>query len=103
MKWLLLGGIRLYWILWPTHERRRCVFRESCSRHVYRVCAAHGIGAGLGAWRVRYRQCRPGYAVFASPDGLRLRLADGSHLLARDADPEIVRVHSMKKLSALLR
>ena len=88
MTWLLLGGIRLYWILRPI-QCRRCVFKESCSRHVYRVTESFGLGAGVGALYSRYRQCRPGYVVCASADGLCLRLADGSYLLEDYANPEV--------------
>lgn len=68
MSVLLRLAIRLYWLL-PESRRRRCLFRESCSRHVYRLAGEKGFRAALAAFRVRSRQCRPGYAFYRSEAG----------------------------------
>lgn len=63
MTRLLLLGIRLYWKLWPERFRRSCLFRESCSKYVYRVTAHTGASAGFAALLERARRCRGGYSV----------------------------------------
>lgn len=91
MKWSLLLPIRLYWFAWPVRWNRGCLFRETCSHHVYRVTQERGASQGLLALFSRHRQCRPGYSVCASPHGYYLRLADGVHLPEGDADPALFR------------
>jgi hypothetical protein len=46
------------------------LFRESCSRHVYRCTTEQGLIAGLKALRGRLRCCRPGCRVLP-PSALR--------------------------------
>lgn len=90
MKGLLLLAIRAYWKVWPKHWNRGCIFRESCSRHVYRETSESGVRVGLRSLITRSRQCRPGYYVWPVGDALYLKLADSSLLAEGDAAPEIL-------------
>ncbi|HVW96607.1 MAG TPA: membrane protein insertion efficiency factor YidD [Mucilaginibacter sp.] len=65
---LLRFIIRIYWLL-PSGWRRGCVFKESCSRYVYRITTEQGFGAGMRALQKRYRCCRPGYSHYQTDDG----------------------------------
>lgn len=78
MRWLLLAAIHLYWLAWPQHRRRQCLFDESCSRFVYRRCQAFGAWAGIVALRHRLRQCRPGYVGLDDERGRHLQAVDGT-------------------------
>ena len=90
VKVLLLLAIRVYWIAWPAARRRRCLYRESCSRYVHRIAAAEGLGAGLRALRCRVRTCRPGYAIVRYGEQTWLALADGSFLEVEDVAPRLL-------------
>lgn len=68
MNYLLMFFIRVYWCL-PKRYRRKCLFKESCSRHVYFVTRRDGFKKGINALQKRWRQCRPGYAVYIGPEG----------------------------------
>ena len=70
---------------------RGCLFKESCSRCVYRVTVTLGLRQGIRVLYSRYRQCRPGYSICTASDGLRIQLADGTCLTESEADPEIFR------------
>jgi putative component of membrane protein insertase Oxa1/YidC/SpoIIIJ protein YidD len=87
---VLLLAIEAYWIACPAAWRRRCLYRESCSRHVHRVTAAEGLAAGLRALRQRFRTCRPGYALVTWKGRTWLSLADGSFLDAEQAAPRLL-------------
>lgn len=80
VKHFLLSAIRLYWRVWPTRLARTCVFRESCSRHVFRVTQEHGLWKGLQALAKRHRCCRAGYRFTTRDGGIGLVLADGSFI-----------------------
>lgn len=90
MRLLLLLGIRLYWRLWPEQLRRSCLFRESCSRYVYRVTAHAGASAGFAALWERARRCRGGYRVETHAGHLVVRLVDGSILSEPEASPSLL-------------
>jgi putative component of membrane protein insertase Oxa1/YidC/SpoIIIJ protein YidD len=81
MRRLFLLAIKSYWRLVPPRRRRQCVFRESCSRHVYRIVRDEGAIRGMIAFARRLRRCRHGYSVVLdeqlTPSFL---LADGSTL-----------------------
>ncbi len=85
----LLLLIRLYWALWPPRARRACLFRQSCSRHVYRTTRRHGLRAGWAALARRYGQCRPGALGFQHPlsGAWHLLLADGTQLPVAEVAP----------------
>ncbi|MSU63552.1 MAG: membrane protein insertion efficiency factor YidD [Pedosphaera sp.] len=88
MRSLLLSAIRLYWAFWPRCWNRGCLYRETCSHYVHRVCSNHGFRAGVRALRDRVRTCRPGYGVTSNGSCIGLLLSDGSflpgHLVAKD-------------------
>jgi putative component of membrane protein insertase Oxa1/YidC/SpoIIIJ protein YidD len=67
MKYLLLLLIRLYWLL-PKAWRRRCIFKCTCSHYVFQITRQYGFIAGIKALRKRYKQCRPGYNLYQTPD-----------------------------------
>jgi uncharacterized protein len=79
MRHLLLIVIRVYWFSIPEHRRRPCLFKESCSHHVYRITSENGIIDGLKALKKRFRQCRPGYTLYKieTEDSFELRFKDG--------------------------
>ena len=80
MKYLLLALIRAYWSLWPRHLNRDCIYKETCSHHVYRITYKLGFFAGFRALQQRIRTCRPGYNATTSNGELGLILRDGSFL-----------------------
>jgi uncharacterized protein len=90
MRWLLLGTIRIYWLVAPAWLRRRCIFRVTCSRHVYDVTQARGFRAGLRSLVQRGRQCRPGYSVEFHAGQFRVRLRDGSVIGAEAVADDVV-------------
>ncbi len=63
----LLWVIRCYWRLVPDDQRRPCIFKVSCSKHVYQVALNKGLLAGLRALRFRIINCRNGYHLFEDP------------------------------------
>jgi putative component of membrane protein insertase Oxa1/YidC/SpoIIIJ protein YidD len=66
MRGVLLFLIRQYWRVSVALPRRNCLFRETCSRHVYRVTSEEGVIPGIRALAVRVRRCRGGYAIVAN-------------------------------------
>ncbi len=67
MKYLLILLIRLYWLI-PKRWRRKCIFKESCSLHVYSTTKEQGFIKGLKALKIRFRQCRPNYSFYTTED-----------------------------------
>ncbi|MFM5893100.1 MAG: hypothetical protein ACKOQM_01525 [Novosphingobium sp.] len=83
MRWMIRAIIRTYWLLIPAYRRRKCLFKESCSRHVYRETDA-GFHDAIRAFRYRFGACRPGYVRLETKD------ADGTALFMM-RDGSIVR------------
>ncbi len=80
MKWLLLLTIRAYWVIWPTQWKRKCLFKESCSRYVYRITLTSGMTSGIKALIRRSRVCRPGYKIHATKGNLSIQFPDGTEI-----------------------
>ena len=69
MKWVLLNVIHFYWQLRFLRKRRTCLFKESCSHHVYRITHDSGFKAGVVALGYRISSCRPGYTFETDEEG----------------------------------
>jgi hypothetical protein len=82
--------VRLYWRFWPRPWKRSCIFRESCSQHVYRVAARSGEFAAIRALLARIRTCRPGYRLSVTDGRVGLVLANGVTLEEFEIAPELV-------------
>nr|WP_315027605.1 membrane protein insertion efficiency factor YidD [uncultured Chryseobacterium sp.] len=67
MKKLLILIIKLYWATIPAHKRRQCLFKTSCSQHVYAQAMAGGLFKGLKALKYRYENCRSSAALIQNP------------------------------------
>jgi len=76
MKYLLIAIIKIYWYL-PKTTQRKCLFKESCSHHVYKVTYKGGLILGIKTLAKRIRQCRPGYSIFIVDGNNFMRLASG--------------------------
>lgn len=90
MRRLVLVAIRLYWRYWPKSARRKCIFRETCSHHIYHITRTQGAVAGIRAMMDRLRKCRPGFKVYSKDGRLRVRLADGSSIDESEAAPYVL-------------
>jgi putative component of membrane protein insertase Oxa1/YidC/SpoIIIJ protein YidD len=78
MKWTFLIIIKLYWVIVPEKKRRSCLFKESCSHHVYRHIVEGGFFKGLSALKRRIKKCRKGYQLYSGLSGFEIELADGT-------------------------
>jgi uncharacterized protein len=67
IRQILLWLISVYWLS-PVRWRRRCLFNVSCSHHIYTVIQTAGVTQAMKEFFKRYRQCRPGYAIYVSDD-----------------------------------
>ncbi|MGN7865742.1 membrane protein insertion efficiency factor YidD [Chryseobacterium sp.] len=69
MKNLLILIIKIYWLVIPPSKRRKCIFRTSCSRHVYEKTMHDGFISGLKALKYRFQNCRSGAYIIENPYG----------------------------------
>ena len=68
MKYLLIILIKIYWLI-PKQHRKSCVFKESCSKFVYRNTLKFGLRKGLKCLIKRMRTCKPNYTLYKTEDG----------------------------------
>ncbi|MFH7017600.1 membrane protein insertion efficiency factor YidD [Flavobacterium sp. FlaQc-47] len=67
MKYLILFSIQLYWKFIPASKRKRCIFKKSCSNHVFETTQKEGFIKGLQAFQFRYKNCRGNFQIFKNP------------------------------------
>lgn len=82
MKSLLLFTIKVYWAAFPESKRRKCIFRISCSQHVYQSTKKEGFYKGIIALKYRYLNCRSGFQIFNHPiDGSKMIMLPSGQVL----------------------
>lgn len=85
MKYLIIFVIRLYWLI-PKSRRRKCIFRISCSKCIYKTAMNEGFIAACYAFKYRYKNCRYGYELFRNPitNDLEIRLPNNDIVPQKD-------------------
>lgn len=68
MKYFFKFAIRLYWFIVPNSLKGVCLFRESCSKHVYRTLQNEGTKAGFKALVYRFKVCRSPFLIRKNKD-----------------------------------
>jgi putative component of membrane protein insertase Oxa1/YidC/SpoIIIJ protein YidD len=82
MKTLLILLIKFYWFIIPESKRRRCIFRTSCSQHVYQTTKKEGFYKGLMAFKYRFLNCRGGHHLLENPiDGHKIMVLPNGQVL----------------------
>ncbi|MEY8758138.1 membrane protein insertion efficiency factor YidD [Chryseobacterium tongliaoense] len=79
MKNLLLLLIKIYWIVIPASKRRKCIFKTSCSKYVYKKTVNEGFISGLKAFRYRFHNCRSEAHLIENPITGKLQIILPSH------------------------
>jgi len=51
----------------PVYERGPCLFKKTCSHHIYDQTAAHGFIAGIKAFLFHYKNRLGGFSLFKNP------------------------------------
>lgn len=90
MKFILLLLIRFYWFIVPENKRKKCLFRESCSKYVYRITDEKGLVKGISALWDRIKKCRPGYQFYRLDNSYILILKDGTTLQENDISINLI-------------
>ena len=90
MKTIFLKLIKAYWFIIPESKRNCCIFRESCSRYVYRKIIEDGFFYGLKAFRFRYQNCRPGYQLIILEKEVIMITVKNEIFLEKDIDQRII-------------
>lgn len=86
MRFFLLAFIQIYWILVQPSKRRKCIFRKSCSQHVFESTIKDGLNAGLEAFKFRYKNCSHGFELFKNPIDGRTRMILRNHQIIDEDD-----------------
>lgn len=90
MRWIVLKIIKFYWFIIPENKRRHCLFKETCSKHIYRSVIEKGIMSGILACIKRVKKCRNGYVLYLGNSGFEMKLVDGTILNEDEISPNLL-------------
>jgi len=96
MKSLLRFMIQMYWFTVSEDRRRSCLFRESCSKYVYRITGEKGFIEGIRAMENRFQVCRAEHTLISENGEITLHLCNGTQI--QEEDIAINLVVSMKPM-----
>lgn len=82
MKYLFISIIHIYWIL-PKKWRRRCIFKTTCSKYVYKTTREQGFLKGIHALKQRMKQCTPYYSIYIGDDQEEWVILKDNEMIAR--------------------
>ena len=92
MRWALIFIIRLYWWSIPPANRNRCLYKESCSRAVYRELQK-SFKDGFKMLLFRYRSCRTGYKIETHNGKFSIITSEGIRIEQNEINPSIINNH----------
>ncbi|KRD12751.1 hypothetical protein ASE21_02255 [Flavobacterium sp. Root901] len=81
MKYLILFFIRIYWKSIPASNRKKCIFKKSCSNYVFEVTQKEGFMEGLKAFLFRYKNCRGNFSIFQNPMDNKIQMILPSQII----------------------
>ena len=85
MRLILLLLIKLYWAMFPVTKNPKCIFRTSCSHHVYQITKTAGLLLGIKAFIYRFSNCRTGFHLFQHPTtNARIMVLRNKKILTED-------------------
>ena len=90
MRLFLLTLIKVYWAVIPEKKRRSCLFKETCSRYVYRHTSESGFFKGIAMLKQRHIRCRSGHKLYSGPNGFQMEFKDGSVINEEEISPRIL-------------
>lgn len=82
-----LAAIHWYWRVIREEDRRVCLYRVSCSRHVHAIMEKDGMIAGLRAFSQRMRSCKPGYRIERKDSDFRIHTVNGRVIVPDEMNP----------------
>jgi len=82
MKHIFLLSIKIYWLI-PKRIRSQCLYKESCSNHVYRITGEQGTKKGLLALKDRIATCKPYYKIMEI-DNQRLLICNNGKIIKNE-------------------
>lgn len=90
MRYPLLWVIKAYWYIIPEENRRRCLFKKSCSQYVFETTAQKGFFRGMKALLYRHKHCRPGYYVIHGKEEKLLISAKNKVFGSKEISPQLL-------------
>ncbi len=80
----------MYQVSVPKRLRRQCLFKESCSCHVFRETREKGFTAGIKALKYRMHNCRPNYILIKINGNISLITAQNEAINECEIDERIL-------------
>lgn len=88
--WLAKRAIKYYWNSVPEKKRKICIYKITCSRHVYKVFDNKGLISGLIAYFNRMKSCNDGYEIIYQNGKVLIEDRRGRIIREDDINPLIV-------------
>lgn len=88
---LFLLLIKAYWNFLPENKRRVCLYKESCSKFVYRVTEQQGLIKGLLSFRDRMKNCDQKYQIIKRENTIQVLTVKGVIIEEKDINPFIIK------------
>jgi len=89
MRVLIKFLIQIYWKTIPTSMRRKCLYKESCSRIVYRYADERGFNSAIKIFCHRYNNCRDGYHLFLKDGKIHVLTVRNTTIKPEHINPNI--------------
>ena len=88
---ILLNLIKLYWKIIPERKRRVCIYKESCSKHVFKILKEEGSISGIKATFRRLKNCNNSYKIEKEDGTLRIRTSTEEIIEFNNINPIVVK------------
>tara|TARA_B100000795_G_scaffold227672_1_gene184096 strand:+ start:326 stop:601 length:276 start_codon:yes stop_codon:yes gene_type:complete len=82
--------IRLYWLTFRERDRRICLYKETCSKYIYRKFIEKSIFSGFKALFERLKNCCSTYKIIRKEGEVKIITKYGKIIECSEINPYIL-------------
>jgi len=95
-SWFAKRAIKHYWNSTPEKDRKVCLFKTSCSNHVYQNFDKKGFFSGIISYKNRLKSCNKDYNLEFKNDMVFLTTESGEKFSETELNPIITNDFRLK-------
>ena len=93
--------IKIYWLIFAERNRNICLYKESCSKKIFRKFIENGILSGIYTFYERLKNCRSSYKFIIEKEEIKIITKTGKIIENIEINPYILNQYIKQNIKEL--